>query len=139
MKSLLFSIALCAFRAGAQSSEPVYQLVSVTWSLHDHKLRWDIAQGHEDDKGDFVMEKLLEQCEIDPDKGTMTIAGETRGFSKEETISLHRLLDVLANYAAESFVWWQRGGGTPEPDGKTVVASHKIKHRIPVKVAGAGK
>ena len=41
----------------------------------------------------------------------MTFAEEKRGFTEEEAASLHKLLDTLSLYCAESTVWWDQGKG----------------------------
>jgi hypothetical protein len=40
----------------------------------------------------------------------MQFAGESRGFSEKEAVTLDRLLDVLSEYSAESVTWWPRAG-----------------------------
>ena len=47
----------------------------------------------------------------------MAFAEHRRGFTKEEATSLHRLLDTLSLYCAESVIWWDQGQGEPL-DGK---------------------
>jgi len=41
------------------------------------------------------------------------VPDEERGFDGKEAVSLHRLLDTLSLYCAESVVWWDEGEGTP--------------------------
>jgi len=43
----------------------------------------------------------------------MIVADEERGFDGQEAVSLHRLLDTLSLYCAESVVWWDEGQGKP--------------------------
>jgi hypothetical protein len=57
--------------------------------------------------------------EISPDKAVMAFADEKRAFTEEEAASLHRLLDTLSLYCAESVIWWDQGQGDPiGPDAK---------------------
>ena len=86
------------------------RLESVTWDLKNHKLIWVIQKGKVD-KGEFKAVSS-DKYEITPDDAVMAFAEERRGFTKEEAASLHKLLDTLSLYCAESVVWWDQGQGT---------------------------
>ncbi|MFN7996382.1 MAG: hypothetical protein U0Q18_22410 [Bryobacteraceae bacterium] len=105
---LLFSLAaiLCA-----EDGKPAEQkrLYSVTWDLASHKLVWVVEHGSEQN-GKFVAAGS-DRYEISPDQATMSFANENRAFTEEEAASLHRLLDTLSIYCAESVVWWDQGKG----------------------------
>jgi hypothetical protein len=93
------------------------KLASVTWNLNTHKLIWTIATG-KTVNGSFVPSSE-DRYEISPDDAVMAFSNEKRGFTPEEASSLHRLLDVLSLYCAESVVWWDEGQGVPiDPSGK---------------------
>jgi hypothetical protein len=87
------------------------RLESVTWNVRTHKLVWVVQDGADVD-GRFVSSGS-ESYEISPDDAVMAVEQEKRGFTVEEAKSLHRLLDVLSLYCAESVVWWDAGQGTP--------------------------
>jgi hypothetical protein len=87
------------------------RLQSVTWDLNSHKLVWVIQHGVEEN-GQFVA-KGSDRYEISPDEATMKFANEQRGFTREEATSLHKLLDTLSLYCAESVIWWDQGQGEP--------------------------
>lgn len=87
------------------------RLESVTWDLKSHTLVWVIQTG-EEKNGQFVANRS-DRYEIKPDKATMSFANEMRGFTQEEAASLHKLLDTLSLYCAESVVWWDQGEGQP--------------------------
>lgn len=87
------------------------RLQSVTWDLKSHKLMWVVQQGVEEN-GQFVS-KGADRYEISPDEAVMKFANEQRGFTREEATSLHKLLDTLSLYCAESVVWWDQGQGEP--------------------------
>jgi len=89
----------------------VKRLGSVTWDLDSHKLVWVVQKGSMVN-GAFVSTSE-EKYSISPDKARMMVADEERGFDGQEAISLHRLLDTLSLYCAESVVWWDEGQGTP--------------------------
>ncbi len=143
--ALILSIAAVSFAADSKTvnrlpdkPEQVKRLGSVTWDLATHKLVWVV------EKGTMVNDEFVpaseERYEISPDQATMAIAGETRGFAGSEAISLHKLLDTLSVYCAESVVWWDQGQGTPlDPD--TLQPSGRHSHPAtkpgekPVKVA----
>ena len=87
------------------------RLQSVTWDLNSHKLVWVIQHGVEQN-GQFVA-KGSDRYEISPDEAVMKFANEQRGFTREEATSLHKLLDTLSLYCAESVIWWDQGQGEP--------------------------
>jgi hypothetical protein len=97
----------------AQSGKPgeVKRLGSVTWDLEAHKLVWAVQTGSLVD-GRFVLASE-EKYVISPDKARMVFSGEERIFDGQEALSLHKLLDVLSLYCAESVVWWDQGQGAP--------------------------
>jgi hypothetical protein len=86
------------------------RLESVTWDLKAHRLTWTIQKGTEGKEGEFQV-KSTERYEIAPDEAVMLFAEEKRGFTKDEARALHRLLDTLSQYCAESVVWWDKGEG----------------------------
>ena len=85
------------------------RLQSVTWDLKNHKLVWVVETGKLDGQ-DFVPSGT-DRYEISPDEARMKYAEETRGFSPEEAMTLHRLLDALSLYCAESVMWWDQDQG----------------------------
>ena len=99
--------------AGAQQDEPkkrqARRLESVTWSPADHKLTWTVIDGSLKD-GKFQPGAKI-SFEINMDAATMHASGEDRRFSKQEAASVHRLMDLVAKYAAESTLWWEAGEG----------------------------
>jgi hypothetical protein len=85
------------------------RLESVTWDLTNHKLIWVIQTGTE--QGGAFVANRSDTYEILPDKAVMSFANEKRGFTQEEAASLHKLLDTLSLYCAESVIWWDQGEG----------------------------
>jgi len=98
-------------RSQTDKSGEVKRLGSVTWNLDSHKLMWVVQKGAMV-KGEFVPSSE-QKYEISPDAAMMAVAEEQRGFDGDEAVSLHRLLDVLSVYCAESVVWWDEGQGSP--------------------------
>lgn len=95
------------------------RLQSVTWDLKAHRLIWVVEKGADSKEGDFQA-KSSERYEIAPDEAVMMFSEEKRGFTKDEARALHRLLDTLSQYCAESVVWWDRGEGQRlDKDGGT--------------------
>ena len=118
---LLVSFAAISCAQDRKPSETTPQkdkkrLESVTWDLQNHKLIWVVQKGTEHG-GEFVASSS-DKYEISPDDAVMAFAHERRGFTKEEATSLHRLLDTLSLYCAESVVWWDQGQGD-KLDGTT--------------------
>jgi hypothetical protein len=117
-------------RVQTEKNGVVKRLGSVTWDLDAHKLVWTVQLGSMQN-GEFVPASEQKYA-ISPDQARMMVAEEERGFDGKEAVSLHRLLDVLSLYCAESVVWWDEGKGnspskpsnrldTPsKPDGKPV-------------------
>jgi len=86
------------------------RLEAITWSPVDHKLTWTVSAGKVGNSGKFDSDRKLSYT-IDMDDATMTVEGEDRRFSKAEAVSVHRLMDLISKYAAESTVWWEAGEG----------------------------
>jgi hypothetical protein len=111
---LSFAGLSCAQDRKITNDEPGTQamrkrLKSVTWDLASHKLLWVVETGKIEGR-EFVPTSA-DHYEISPDEAQMRFAQETRGFSENEAVSLHKLLDTLAIYCAESVVWWDEGQG----------------------------
>jgi hypothetical protein len=92
-------------------SQQLKRLGSVTWDPQAHELTWTVQKGTAVN-GEFVASGE-EKYRISPDEATMEMAEQLRGFSDQEAVSLHKLLDALSLYCAESVVWWDQGKGTP--------------------------
>jgi hypothetical protein len=90
--------------------EEVRRLESVTWDLKSHTLKWTVQKGTEVN-GAFVPTSA-DRYEIAPDAALMKVAEEKRGFEPAEAAVLHRLLDTISLYCAQSVVWWDHGEGT---------------------------
>jgi hypothetical protein len=107
------------------------RLKSVTWDLSIHKLVWVVETGKLEGR-EFVPTSS-DRYEISPDEARMKFAQETRGFSPVEAASLHKLLDTLSIYCAESVMWWDNGEGDkadpeqPEKHEKETVKSPPVK------------
>jgi hypothetical protein len=101
------------------------RLQSVTWDLKNHKLIWVVETGKLDGH-DFVPSGT-NRYEISPDEAQMKYAEETRGFSPEEAMTLHRLLDTLSLYCAESVMWWdqEQGEKVEHPDERKTEVDKK--------------
>ena len=127
---LLSMAAICCAQdrkidTSANTAPEKKRLESVTWDLKSHKLVWIIQRGSEKD-GEFVA-SASDRYEISPDDAVMTFAEERRGFTEAEASSLHKLLDTLSLYCAESVIWWDQGEGTPL-DGKTPSRKARPEH-----------
>lgn len=104
------------------------RLESVTWDLTNHKLTWVVQRGTERN-GEFVPSQS-DRYEITPDDAVMSFANEKRGFTQEEAASLHKLLDTLSLYCAESVIWWNQGEGE-RLDGNKPSRREKPRHHAP--------
>ncbi len=87
------------------------RLESVTWNSNKHELTWVISKGERNPQDGTYKPLTNSTYIINMDKATMTFNGETRGFSKEEAVNVHALLDIVAKYAIESTIWWDQGHG----------------------------
>lgn len=127
---LLLSITAisCAEEKDKDQKPEQKRLESVTWDLNSHKLVWVIQHGS-DQNGKFVGTGA-DRYEISPDEATMQFSNEKRGFTAEEAASLHKLLDTLSLYCAESVIWWDRGEGDKvgSPDG---AKKEKVRRQAP--------
>jgi hypothetical protein len=108
-----FAFAGHAQTNGMEKAEPkaddVRRLESVTWDLKTHTLKWTVQKGTEV-KGEFQTAST-EHYEISPDSAMMKVADEKRALDQDEAALLHRLLDTISIYCAESVVWWDHGEG----------------------------
>ena len=117
--------------ADESHSQEKKRLQSVTWDLKTHKLIWVVQRGSEE-HGDFKATGS-DSYEITPDEAVMAFEDHRRGFTKEEATSLHRLLDTLSLYCAESVIWWNQGQGEPldgKPAAKPSDKSEPKKQRV---------
>ena len=105
------------------------RLESVTWDLKSHKLIWVVQRATSATASSSP--PLPTNTRSPPDDAVMAAANERRGFTKEEAASLHKLLDTLSMYCAESVVWWDQGQGVPV-DGAPG-KSHKVEEKDPFK------
>jgi hypothetical protein len=88
---------------------PPQMLKSVTWDPSEHMLRWEVVNPAPRKNTVFT---------IKMDVATMESGEEVRRFSKQEAATVHRLMDLVTKYAAESTVWWEEGEGKPvQKDG----------------------
>jgi hypothetical protein len=116
MRTLFAWIALTAVCFAAE--EEKRRLESVTWDPVHHQLQWIISKGKME--GSQFKSETRDAYQIDIDNATMSFSDETRRFSKDEAKAVHQLLDVLARYAAESTIWWERGQGEVVKKGERV-------------------
>lgn len=134
-RTLIAAAAVLALTAGtalAQKSErESRRLESITWNPVDHKLTWTVSLGASN-QGKFEGAKKF-TYEIKMDQAMMTVDGEDRRFSKTEAVSVHRLMDLVAKYAAESTLWWEAGEGEPigKEGGSSRVDRKKTRPRNP--------
>jgi hypothetical protein len=117
LATIVFS-AVCILSSHAQTkgmekadskADEVQRLESITWDLKTHTLKWTVQKGT-DVKGEFQAASA-QHYEISPDVAMMKVADEKRGIEHDEAALLHRLLDTLSIYCAESVVWWDHGEG----------------------------
>jgi hypothetical protein len=110
-----------------KDSSEARRLGTVTWDLKNHKLVWTIEKGATVN-GEFVA-ATSDRYEISPDDAVMAFSDQKRGFTEAEATSLHRLLDVLSLYCAESVVWWDQGQGTPVDGSGDAPGAHKSRDK----------
>lgn len=114
----------------APDTEEKKRLESVTWDLKNHKLVWVVGKGKMDGS-DFVATGS-DRYEITPDEAVMQFAEEKRGFSPQEAANLHKLLDTLSVYCAESVVWWEEGQGIKlDPKNRAEPKREKVHKKQP--------
>jgi hypothetical protein len=87
------------------------RLESFTWDSVQHQLKWDISKGEKRENG--YQPRSRDRYEINMDKATMTVNGESRRFSEDEAANVRTLMDFISKYAVESTVWWESGEGEP--------------------------
>jgi hypothetical protein len=103
------------------------RLQSVTWDLKKHRLVWVVEKGHM--QGTEFVASSSDRYEISPDEALMQFSNEKRGFTEQEAVNLHRLLDTLSLYCAESVMWWDEGQGTKVDPGKETPKREQVKKK----------
>jgi hypothetical protein len=83
--------------------------------------------------GEFVP-KSEDRYAISPDQARMMVGDEQRAFAGEEAATLHRLLDMLSLYCAQSVMWWNEGQGAPVTGPSNRMEKPKTDGEKPVKV-----
>jgi hypothetical protein len=126
---LSFAAVSCAQEKQEKNTDERKRLANVTWDLRSHKLSWEVQKGNEVN-GEFVANSS-ERYEITPDDAVMAFATERRGFTEAEAASLHKLLDTLSLYCAESVVWWDQGQGRKLDDTEKTTPERKKKEPEP--------
>lgn len=129
MRICTLALFLCPLSLFA---EPSRRLSVVRYNIPDNRICWDVQVGSWTGEGSktFKLERLEEEMCIDMSEASMTVASETRWFSKEESQRVQRLLNLLAKYAAESTVWWEQGEGERQKPGtrqKKTVRAARVK------------
>jgi hypothetical protein len=84
-------------------------------------------------KGTEFVASSSDRYEIAPDEAVMQFSTEKRGFTEQEAVNLHRMLDTLSLYCAESVVWWDEGQGTkldPKKENPQREQVKKKKRRV---------
>lgn len=102
-------LALPAVSFAQAEERPTRRLESVTWDSVKHQLTWIVSKGER--VGPEYKPLAQQDYLINMDKATMTVRGETRGFSREEALNVRVLMDLIAKYAVDSTVWWDDGQG----------------------------
>ena len=91
----------------------VQRLERVIWNPVSHVLSWEVSEGYVDVHGQYEPQRLVGTFSIQPQAATMSFAGETRGFIRQEGDHVHAILDALSHYIMSSTFWWQDGKGEP--------------------------
>jgi cell division septation protein DedD len=130
--AILISIAGFAFAADPKtntSTQPdtseLRRLESVKWDLKTHTLTWVIQTGKQQN-GEFVTTSS-QQYQITPDDATMDVSADKRAIAQDEAAVLHRLLDTLSMYCAQSVVWWEDGTSTPTQGNEPATKPAPVK------------
>src|SRR3989449_9493353 len=111
--SLLSFLLLCPLLLGAEDTKKAQRLERVIWNPVSHVLSWEITEGYVDVHGQYEPQRLVGTFSIQPQAATMSFAGETRGFIRQEGDHVHAILDALSHYIMSSTFWWQDGKGEP--------------------------
>lgn len=108
--------------------EALRRLESVTWNPVKCQLTWVVSAGTRS-AGQYIRtgEKAYT---IDMDSAVMKFDGESRGFEAAEAERVHQIMNLIAEYAIESTIWWDRGEGV-KLDRKTEIAGQGPPNREP--------
>ena len=112
------------------------RLESVTWDSVKHELTWDVSKGEKN--GEAYQPHSKDRYQINMDRATMTVNGESRRFSEDEASNVRTLMDFISRYALESTVWWENGEGDPV-DGRGTPSKPGKQHPQPPDTEGKAK
>jgi hypothetical protein len=94
-----------------ESASRVRRLDAVTWNPAGDELTWVVSTLDLKSEGNASASGEKQSYAIHLDRATMTFNGETRGFSEDEAVQMHALMNILSRYAIESTIWWEQGQG----------------------------
>jgi hypothetical protein len=94
-----------------ESASRVRRLDAVTWNPAGDELTWVVSTLDVKSEGNASASGEKQSYVIHLDRATMTFNGETRGFSEDEAVQMHTLMNILSRYAIESTIWWEQGQG----------------------------
>ena len=110
--ALLAVLAVCG---AADSPKPasLRRVEMITLDPADCKLRWTVSRGEMRD-GKFVASGKSDAYEIAFHEAEMTHSGVTRKFSEEEAANVHKVMQAVSRYTAESVDWFEQQQGPEE-------------------------
>lgn len=96
------------------------RLESFRFDIEKWSFYWSVSEGYTDDEGKYQITKLRPEYEIRLEEARMLFEGEARKFSPKEAENVSQLFALVARYALESTVWWEKGEGEPAAPKKDV-------------------
>ncbi|MDX2149780.1 MAG: hypothetical protein SFV54_03530 [Bryobacteraceae bacterium] len=109
---------------GLAEEKGVRRLETVNWDPVKRELTWTVSNGSKNAAGKYEAGQKS-TYRIDMDGATMSVGGETRRFSKQEASSVTGLMQLIATYAVESTIWWEKGYG------EKVTGGERVEYRAP--------
>lgn len=133
----LFLLLALALPLAAAEAEKPRQLESVTIRIEPCRLVWTVSEGRRED-GKYVPERLIDYA-IDLHDATMVLDSaptDVRHFEEEEAAAVHRLVEALSQYAAESTVWYEMGKGKVKPKAAPAKGNNSVAVRFQAPARG---
>jgi hypothetical protein len=108
MKTIALFLTLC-FTAFCQSAKPAdkpaipdkytHRLESIVIDPGAWQIRLNVSLGHDDEKGNWILEILLPEYVIDVDKATIGDGDFTLPLEKDEMGALSQIMEVISKYS----------------------------------------
>ena len=97
------------FAVQISRAEDMRRMESIRWDPETHVLTCTVSIGRTDEETKKYVPTVLKDYEISLDKAEMSEGEDKRAFGDTEAALVHRVVDILEDYARGSVDWFERG------------------------------